>query len=321
LDAREWRVNHVLQVSFEPTFEVSNVSDGPADRPAEDGMKGKRDPDRAANEFCLRYGLKREGLLPPFATALDCFVGPRDLLAAELGSRKPKRPTWGILWRMLDRSTEHAYGAIALWCAGLPAQAEVLCRAVFEHSVGLLFLIRDDTDASTAAYFQDFIKREKKFIDGARSTLDAAILRQRETALRHREACVTDLTSQFGHAPSAVMPWPNIFERCRSVGLEEEYRLFYPQLSSQPHGDAEDLINELMVAAAGDDVRERLAVETVEFSWTLTLASLDVYLCSLAQFSQEMLMGSAAKPAEEMRKTLASIDLIPGKVPGGRPGR
>jgi hypothetical protein len=94
----------------------------------------------------------------------------------------------------------------------------------------------------------------------------------------------------------------------KEVGFERDYRLYYYQLSAQLHADPEDLINELM-ASASQNV-EKLAVETVAFSWMLTKAALGFYLRALAEFSTRLCSGGSVDAIEANRGELESLAIV-----------
>src|SRR5688572_12772356 len=103
-------------------------------------MASEEEISQYSSEFCEVHGITLSRMLPPFSIVLTAALRSHAALADALRNSTPERATWGMLWRMSKRASEHAGATMALWATGFPAQAEVESRAVFEHSATLLYL-------------------------------------------------------------------------------------------------------------------------------------------------------------------------------------
>jgi hypothetical protein len=255
------------------------------------------DTDRVRG-FASEHHIDPAGLIPSVRALLGCIEEAHAALATELGENIPTRPSWAILWTLAKRCTEHAQAIVALWATGFPAQAEVASRSVFEHATTVLYILLDKTEEALGAYFQSFVSREGRFLldlKGTQSTELRSALQAREGARKHRETAVGDLLREMHLDPSLTRKWPSLLDRCRAIGLEEEYRLFYSQMSAQGHADPEDVLNEMMVSAHAPQLLEKLAVETVEFSWTMSVHAIRSYLRMVASMLAGLSSGSRVK--------------------------
>jgi hypothetical protein len=265
------------------------------------------DTDRA-RVFAEEHHIDPAGLIPSVRALLVCVEEAHAALATEFGENIPARQSWAILWTLAKRCAEHAQAIVALWATGFPAQTEVASRSVFEHATTVLYILLDETEEALGAYFQSFLSREGKFLSdltGTKSTELLSVLQVREGVRKQRETAVRDLLREMGLDPTLTRKWPSLFDRCRAVGLEEEYRLFYSQMSAQGHADPEDVLNEMIVSAHAPQSLEKLAVETVEFSWTMSVHAIRSYLRMVA-----LLLGGLSSGAR-VEVVLRLADRVP----------
>lgn len=270
--------------------------------------------------FCDEHGIAHDRLLAPFERLVVAVFRSRNAVLADLARTSTNHWALGLIVRMSERATEHAASVVAAWATGFPAQAEVLSRATFEHAVAMLYIMGADSEERVGSYFRNFLAGEETLLDRLtklNTTTPIPGLDQRRQGFDARREFVERLEGELGLDRSRIPKWPSIFDRCHALGLEREYRLFYTQLSAQGHADPEDLLNEMMIAAHAPHLHEKAAVETVHFSWAMTLAGIDMFLRATARASAWLGSGLATEVADGERRAIVQLTLVPAAAGSG----
>lgn len=152
-------------------------------------------------------------------------------------------PSWAMIRVMLDRVHEHTEGALACYFTGTWASLEVIVRAIIEAAVTVLYVTRSDRHERLGQYLTHFFVTSRKAIALSDSTVKAHAL----SDLESRENIIRQITALDG-IPMDQSGWPSrVEDRFKAVGMETEYRHIYAVLSGQVHGDADALIDYVVV--------------------------------------------------------------------------
>jgi hypothetical protein len=213
-------------------------------------------------------------------------------------------PSWGIIQFMLDRAYQHIAGSLILYLAGMKSSCEALSRVAFESSVDVLYILKNPNRMERIfQYFSTYITEERKQNqkwERSISNLDAQdqILQKRGIT---QKTNYLDLVENFlGEVATQVnLSYPpqkssiNAYDRFQNLGGEIDYRTLYAAMSSQIHNDAEDLLNSFLLSAysyrsedKGLEFRQKLAIETENFSRLMVYSSLQYYLEACLRHSE-----------------------------------
>jgi len=241
----------------------------------------------------------------------DGYVALDEVLMSE--------PTLGPLLNMLDRTFEHAEGALVSCAAGCMASAEVVARAAIESSVNVMYTLDGDKLARLEAYFRAYLDGVHRYVTQwlkLTSGMDDSKAEVHRNAALYRLKGVEAVESFVDRAMLAVgMPkgssrtvkWPHrIADRFDALGLEDMYRTVYARMCSQVHNDAEDTLNFCIAVASSDQrVLEQMGLETVNFSRLLVFYGVSFYMQASIKYAESFGMTRAA---ESLRRGYAIIE-------------
>jgi len=272
--------------------------------------------------FAERYGIKPFELGQHEREAAY-WLEYSEMLVAEAvqkeGERLDQNPTWGILWRMIERSNRHAGNGLVLSTLGQPASGEVLARTVLESAINVLYLLHANTPERLNAYFASYIATERKQNEGWKKSIKKlanadeiaqhrVALKQKEDAVEFYEKFIREASSGLGVAYNPKAQWMTTADRFIAVNHEVPYRTIYAALCSQTHGDAEDLLNELVIVLASDQrYKKMLRRETENFSRMLIYSAIYFQLETVGTFGYVHKLKAVAN---EMVKGYAEVSKI-----------
>jgi hypothetical protein len=207
-----------------------------------------------------------------------------------------QKPLWGIIWRMLERSNRHAANSLVLLILGQPESAEILARTIMESAINVMYLLHADINEGLNAYFADYIYTERKqntywknAIQKLKVPDEIAMhkksIEQKEVALNLYEKVIRSAYIGLGAEYKPTANWKKISERFVAVNHEVSYRTIYAALCSQSHGDAEDILNELVISLTNDEsLKNKLQQENINFSQMLIYSAIYFYLEAVGTF-------------------------------------
>jgi hypothetical protein len=232
---------------------------------------------------------------------LAAFLAGRDGLTKSLAtvpdSVIDKEPSFGLLYQLSERASEHIAGAIACFATKNAASAEVVARAAFETCVNIRFMLLGDRNSRVVAWIRDYVHSDRKQIDQWEKSLAGVAEEERRFSIPRIVARrkVHELRTKWLQSAEAEFaqfgplnldePWPKIIGRFEQIGEAVAYRTVYARLSSQTHADAEDTLN--YIVFSGDQaLHAQMAQETTAFSQYLIAHSAYFYLLTMAGFSK-----------------------------------
>lgn len=280
-------------------------------------------PQEAVDQFAKRHYIlntelvQRDHLAIYWTTAANILVHsghnslPDKVLVAE--------PTVGLLLNMLDRTFEHVEGAIVAYDTGSMASSEVIARTAVESAINAMYIMAGDKVSRLAAYFYSYLDSSGNQVNkwlktitrmsGAEAQAHREAANRRQGALKNLKAFVDHAISQMPSSEKNTQPfkWPNtIVERFNALGLESTYRTVYVRMSSQTHNDAEDTLNYFLAVAVGDErLKERMGLETVNFSRFLVYYGVSFYIEASIKYAESFRM---ADTAEELKQGKSIIE-------------
>lgn len=213
-------------------------------------------------------------------------------------------PTVGLLFSMLDRVFEHVEGAIVAFNTGSPASAEAISRTAVESAVTILYILAvDELDQRMSrleAYFEDYFDTVDKQVKNWREVITRMSGKEAEAHSRgaQRRENANKQLRQFIESQiatwkatrniSSKIKWPNKkYSQFCEIGEETFYRTVYARMSSQTHGDAEDILRYLLGITTEDQMLlNKGAIETVNFSRLLVYFGVQFYLKACQRYSQ-----------------------------------
>lgn len=191
----------------------------------------------------------------------------------------------GLLWQLYERCTEQVKGALVAMATACPASSEALSRVSLEATVTIRYIL-GERNSRMASYLMDHVvqaeRQERQWrkaseqLKGEEKSVYLAACDYRMQGIAVMKSFVDMLTAQL--VPSSSVPsWPNIGSRFEAIGDSLAYRTFYARLCTATHFDAEDTLRYAIGKAAGPEMFERVAVETVMFSRFLLAEAVRAY--------------------------------------------
>lgn len=235
--------------------------------------KGAKDrSEQAVADFVARHGLRQTSAVEAEYAAIAALdLAQKGIAAAyaDLDDTALADPAIGLLLQLLDRTFEHAEGAVVALVTGCGPAAEVAARAAVEAATTVRYILAGDRAARLGAYFLHYLdgadrqaarwEKETAGLPEAGLTLHAKAIARRREATSALRAIVTALGLPAGAA------WPgNVEQRFREIGESLTYRTFYARMSGEVHGDAEETLRFLLGRLQDDPaVFKAMALETV----------------------------------------------------------
>ena len=181
----------------------------------------------------------------------------------------------GVARQLLARCAEHVEGALAAFATSSVASAELIARVAIESSVTIRFILRDP-HSRLAAYFRhhvDDVDKQVRHWRNVAASLPGNAKRIHETACDQRDAANRAMRSFVDRLEEELIgsrapeKWPaQVSERFKQLDDEVTYRTVYARLCSETHFDAEETLRYGLGQLGGDDLLERMALETIGFT-------------------------------------------------------
>jgi hypothetical protein len=205
-------------------------------------------------------------------------------------SRNPESPA-GYLRHYFKRIHKILESVLILEATGNFAPTEILTRSAIEYCATALYLVQDTTDERREEFEWNFVNTTSKKINNWKTEANKlpepdkakhlAAAEQADEANRVRQSWIQRENRQR-------QPWPNVEQLFLKTGLGLEYRTLYWRLSSQVHGDAEDLMYEFMkLVAPENDLPDLVGVmetEALVFSRWFSYMVFEIYLRACQSF-------------------------------------
>lgn len=261
-----------------------------------------------------------ETLLEPERQAVRCTLKCVDALDADYAALSDAVLTSdkavGVLWQLLSRCGEHVEAAITAFATASGASPELIARAAVESAATIRFILQDP-EPRLSAYFRHHVDDVDKQIRHWRRA--AASLAERER-LVHEAACdqrdeanramrtfVDRLEEEMlGSRPRSA--WPGqVSERFKAIDDEVTYRTVYARLCSETHFDAEETLRFMLGRLGGDDLMQRMALETVMFTRLMIALAASAFLKASSDYASRYDMRSTLR---ECRDGLAVVESI-----------
>lgn len=157
-------------------------------------------------------------------------------------------PCWGALYSLLKRIHEHASGAVCLFYNNHWEPLEVVTRAVIEASATSILLAKRDREIRLSQILtHHFSTMRKRVLASDESEVDAAknIFDQR---VSFANRIFADTCIRFD-----TIGWPKTTkDRFAAADMAHEYAHIYANLSSNVHGDAEYLLDDMICRVSAD---------------------------------------------------------------------
>jgi hypothetical protein len=250
-------------------------------------------------EFAERHGISPKQFTGHEIEAVYWLGHSRHEIAISTQShtaRLVSEPTWGLLKTMLDRVYNYAAGSLILYAVGQPSSGEVVARTAVESAINVLYVLNGNGIERLQGYFSTYIATERRqnrlWLDSISRYSDREKqvpcwgLAKKVKALDECEKFLTTTFQQMGVTYNTNAEWPSLFDRFKALGKETAYRTVYAAMCSQAHNDAEDLLNKFFVYSVGiSELKEKLALETANFSRMLIYIGLQYYLEASQSFA------------------------------------
>ncbi|MBD2099593.1 hypothetical protein H6F94_01595 [Leptolyngbya sp. FACHB-261] len=287
------------------------------------------EPEVIRDQFLERHSLVmtsfvQQEFLAIYWTALTKFEVDQELRIHANKFVTENEPTWGLLLSMLDRTFEHAEASIVSYLTGSPASSEVISRTTVESSLNIMYILKGDRISRLYQYFLHYFEGEEKevvrwlaltsSIDESGAKVHRSSAEKKRKALKFLQEFVDRARSELGLKVVENRKWPNISERFKILGLELDHRTLYAAMCSQTHNDAEDLLNYFVFVSLGnEDLRNKIALETINFSRLLIYSGIRYYIKASISYAECFGLTKAAKRLEyghrAISKTLEVIAL------------
>lgn len=219
----------------------------------------------------------------------------------------------GVARQLLARCAEHVEGALAAFATSSGASAELIARVAIESVVTIRFILRDP-HPRLAAFFRhhvdDVDKQVKQWrkvaasLPGDARMIHESACDQREAANRAMSSFVDRLEQELiGSRPPEK--WPaQVSERFRELDDEVTYRTVYARLCSETHFDAEETLRYGLGQLGGDELLERMALETIGFTRLMISIAVTNFLHAALDYASRYNM------EETVRECQAGLDAM-----------
>ena len=207
--------------------------------------------------------------------------------------------SWGYVHFLLEKIHEHVASSIIQYLLGFHASGEIIARTVIESSVNVLYIMQGESRIERIVeYILSYIHQERKQNtqwketiskeDRENQTFYLAGLSQKAQYLEGAEKILMEGLKNEPSITSCPSPnsWGNIYDRFCALGEKMGYRTIYAAASSQVHSDAEDLLNEFLIALspATEHYGNMLSSETSNFSRMIVYQGLRYYLKAIMAY-------------------------------------
>lgn len=213
----------------------------------------------------------------------------------------------GVVRQLLARCAEHVEGALAAFATSSGASAELISRVAIESAVTIRFILRDP-HPRLAAYLRHYVDDVDKQVrhwrkvagslPGDTQLVHEAACDQREASNRAMRSFVDRLEQELlGSRPPEK--WPaQVSERFRELDDEVTYRTVYARLCSETHFDAEETLRYGLGQLGGDELLERMALETIGFTRLMVSIAVSYYLHAAIDYASRYNMRAAVRECQ-----------------------
>jgi hypothetical protein len=155
-------------------------------------------------------------------------------------------PCWASLYSLLKRIHKHTIGAVALFYNSHWEPLEVVARAIIEASATSILLAKKDRETHLSQFLTHHFSTMKKRV----LSLDKSVIDSAKKTFDRRESLVKDVFVDT-NIRFDIIGWPKTTkDRFSAAGMAYQYSHIYSNLSSNVHGDAEYLIDDMIQASA-----------------------------------------------------------------------
>jgi hypothetical protein len=236
----------------------------------------------------------------------------------------------GVARQLLARCAEHVEGALAAFATSSGASAELIARVAIESSVTIRFILRDP-QPRLAAYFRHHVDDVDKQVrhwrnvaaslPGDAKVIPEAACDQRDAANRAMRSFVDRLEQELigSRAPEK---WPaQVSERFRALDDEVTYRTVYARLCSETHFDAEETLRYGLGQLGGDELLERMALETIGFTRLMISIAVTYFLHAALDYASRYSMNGTMRECQAALHAMRRIsEVLSEHVDGGQGG-
>ena len=236
----------------------------------------------------------------------------------------------GVARQLLARCAEHVEGALAAFATSSGASAELTARVAIESAVTIRFILRDPHQR-LAAYFRHHVDDVDKQVRhwrkvaasqrGDAQRIHEAACDQREAANRAMRSFVDRLEHELlGSRPPKQ--WPaQVSERFRELDDEVTYRTVYARLCSETHFDAEETLRYGLGQLGGDELLERMALETIGFTSLMISIAVTYFLHAALDYASRYSMEGTVHECQAALHAMRRISQVLSEhVDGGQGG-
>lgn len=236
----------------------------------------------------------------------------------------------GVARQLLARCAEHVEGALAAFATSSGSSAELISRVAIESAVTIRFILQDP-HPRLAAYFRHYVddvdkqvrqwRKVAASLPGDAQLIHEAACDQREAANRAMRSFVDRLEQELlGSRPSEK--WPaQVSERFRELNDEVTYRTVYARLCSETHFDAEETLRYGLGQLGGDELLERMALETIGFTRLMISIAVTYFLHAALDYASRYNMEGTVRECQAGLDVMGRIsEMLSEHVDGGQGG-
>lgn len=236
---------------------------------------------------------------------------------------KSPDPIDGLLINLGTRVYGTVAAMLSLLAIGKPQDAEILSRTVMESAFSLLYVIEKNSKERLLQFFEIYIRGERKQNLGWEKSLadqSLELIADHQARILHKnnmldvmENFLTVLSKEIGvEFPSKKTFPPSMAAIADALGRPIEYRTVYAAMCSQSHHDAEDVLNELMVAALeSPEAAQNVENERDNFSVYLVCMAVRYFLECIEKLGHRYkftaVSNQAVKSTEAVRELAVSV--------------
>lgn len=290
------------------------------------------DLDSLLERFATRHSIHVETLPELERQAVRCTLRCLDALDADYAALSEAVLTSdkavGVLWQLLSRCGEHVEAAITALATASGASPELIARAAVESAATIRFILQDP-ELRLSAYFRHYVddvdKQVRHWRRAAASLAEPerlvheAACDQREEANRTMRAFVEQLEEDIlgSRAGSA---WPGqVSERFKAIDDEVTYRTVYARLCSETHFDAEETLRFMLGRLGGDDLMQRMSIETIMFTRLMVALAVSAFLKASSDYASRYGMGNVLRECGDGLAVMEPIAEFLSEHIGARP--
>jgi|688.fasta_scaffold227478_2 hypothetical protein len=155
-------------------------------------------------------------------------------------------PCWSAIYSLLRRLHQHVSGAVSLFYSGHWESLEVLTRAAIEASATIILIAKDNREVRLSQFLTHHFSTMKKRVLNA----DPSVLEYANKTFNQRVEITKEAFGSVGIGLNSI-GWPKTTkDRFSAAGMTLEYAHTYSFLSSNVHGDAEYIVDDIVAACA-----------------------------------------------------------------------